>query len=92
MTDTWNCSVCLPVVLGDKNSKNPSGQAGDGCWRGARLKGPGRGRLYPLCTLPIGSLDEASALSPGHCCTVLLLGCSLVLDNPWVGLAIDDPR
>lgn len=33
LTDTSNFSVCLPVVLGDKN-KNPFGQVGDGSWRG----------------------------------------------------------
>lgn len=38
-----------------------------------------------------GSLDEASTLSPGHGRAVLLLGCSLLLNVPWVGHTFDDP-
>lgn len=58
----------------------------------SKAKGQGRASLYIDAPFSTSSLDEASALSPAHCCTVLLLGCSLVLDNPWISHTIDDPK
>lgn len=63
-----------------------------GGWRGsAGLKGqpPPPAGVPP--TTRFGSLDETSALAPGHSGAVLFLGCSLLLDVPWVGHTSDDP-
>jgi hypothetical protein len=58
---------------------------------GDKAEGQGRSSLYLSTPSPIGSLDDASTLSPAHGGTVLFLGFGLLFDNPWVGHAIDDP-